>query len=55
MPLEDHLSAMRQILGSLVRDRPESGVETSSIVDQAVEEGMLMARAVRESVDHREQ
>ena len=53
--LEDHLSVTLQILGSLLQDRQETGADTSAHIDQAVEEGMLMARAVRESVDHREQ
>jgi hypothetical protein len=53
--LEDHLSATLRILGSLLQDRQEIGADTSALIDQAVEEGMLMARAVRESVDHREQ
>ncbi len=45
MMLEDHLSAVLKILASLLHDRLETLAETSAIVDQAVEEGMLMARA----------
>jgi hypothetical protein len=40
--------------GMLGPDHQEAGAETSGIVDQAVEEGILKTRAVTGSVERRE-
>jgi hypothetical protein len=54
LPIEEHALVMLTLLGSLVRDRMDSGADMSALVDQAVQEGMLIARTVTESVERRD-
>jgi hypothetical protein len=52
--LQDQVSIVSEILGNLLTDRLDSGSEPTGLIDQAVEEGLLMARAVTGSVETHE-